>query len=328
MKISRRFAGVCLSMLAALASSGTASAAADEYPARPVRVIVPYPPGATTDFMGRLFADHLRAATAQSVTVENIGGASGTIGAAAAAKAPADGHNLLVFGGSLAAAAQLYKDLPFVPMRDLVAIGTLARIPTVFAVHKDVPARTLAELVALARQAPGKYNYVSPGSGTPPHVAALQFAGHFEIALLHVPYRGIAPAVTDLVAGRGHLVGVDVSPILPHIQAGTLRALAVAADKRIAALPDVPTAAEAGFPGYEHYAWWGVFAPRGTPPTLLDRLNAILRAAVTEPAIAQKLQGYHAQPLALTRTQTQELIEADYRAMGEMVRKYGISPSN
>ena len=306
--------------------SALAHSAADDYPSRPVRLIVPFPAGATTDFMGRLIADYLRATTSQPVVVENIGGASGTIGAAAAAKSPADGHNLLVYGGSLAAAGHLYKDLPFAPMRDLVPIGALGRIPTVFAVHKDVPAKTLAELVALARRAPGRFNYVSPGTGTPPHLAALQLAGHFELDLLHVPYRGIAPAVTDLVAGRGNLIGVDVSPILPHIQSGTLRAIAVAADRRIAALPDVPTATEAGFPGYEHYAWWGLFAPRGTPPAILDRLNTMLRSAVTDPAVVAKLQAYHALPLALTRAQAQELLENEYRTMGEIVRQYGIAP--
>lgn len=320
-----RWSARLLALVLTLASCTTFAQTADDWPSRPVRLIVPFPAGATTDFMGRLMADWLRTRGPQPVVVENIAGAAGTIGMAAAAKAPADGHHLLVSGGSVAASAHLFKSLPFVPMRDLVPVGALGRIPTVFAVHKDIPATTLAEFVALARRDPGKYNYVTPGPGTPPHVAPLQLTGFYNLDLLHVPYRGMAPAITDLVAGRGHLIGVDVSPILPHIRSGTLRPLAVAADRRIAALPAVPTATEAGFTGYTHYAWWGLFAPSATPPAILDRLNALMRQAVTDPTVKERLLGYHAETIAPTRAEVQALLEADDRTMGEVVAKYGIT---
>lgn len=302
----------------------TPAANADDYPSKPVRVIVPYPAGATTDFMGRLFADYLRSKTGQTVLVENIGGASGTIGMAAAAKAAADGHTLLIGGSAVTSAALLYKSLPFDPRKDLAPVGIIGRIPTVFAIHKDVPATTLAEFVALARSEPGKFNFVSPGAGTPPHIAPLELAAHFNIDLVHVPYRGMAPAITDLIAGRGHLIGVDISPILQHIQNGTLRPLAVAAAKRLDVLPDVPTVSEAGFPGYEHYAWWGVFAPRATPVGTMDALNGIVRTAVDDQAVRQKLLSYHVEPRSLTRAEMDQLLESEFVKMSATVQKYGI----
>ena len=154
-----------------------------------------------------------------------------------------------------------------------------------------MPAATLGEFVTLARTQPGKFNFVSPGAGTPPQIAPLELADHFGLELVHVPYRGIAPAITDLIAGRAHFIGVDISPILQHVQNGTLRALAVAADKRLDVLPDVPTASEAGWPGYRHYVWWGVFAPSGTPEATLDALNAILKDAVADPGRQAKAAG-------------------------------------
>lgn len=310
------------SMLAVLAFAGIAYA--DDYPSKPVRIIVPYPAGATTDFMGRLFADYLRTKTDQPVIVENIGGASGTIGMAAAAKAPGDGYTLLIGGSAVTSASLLYKSLPFDPMKDLAPVGIIGRIPTVFAVHKDVPAKTLEEFVALAKKEPGKFNYVSPGTGTPPHIAPLELSAHYGIELVHVPYRGMAPAIADLIAGRGHLIGVDISPILQHIQNGTLRALAVAADKRLAALPDVPTASEAGFKGYEHYAWWGLFAPSATPAPIMDTLNKLMRAAVDDPAVQKKLLAYHVESRPLSRSQMNDLVRSEREKMGDTVTRHGI----
>ena len=173
MLITRAMSIVC-GLLAALTLSAVATA--DEYPSKPIKVIVPYPAGATTDFMGRVLADYLRSKTNQAVIVENIGGASGTIGMAAVARSPSDGYTLLIGGGAVTSAALLYKSLPFDPMKDLTPVGIIGRIPTVFAVHKDVPAKTLQEFVALAKKEPGKFNYVSPGTGAPPHIAPLQLS--------------------------------------------------------------------------------------------------------------------------------------------------------
>lgn len=296
---------------------------AEPYPTKAVKVIVPFPPGATTDFMGRMFADYLRTTGSHPAIVENIAGASATIGMGAAAKSPPDGHTLLVTGASRTAAALLYK-LSYDPIQDLVPVGIIGKIPTVFAIHKDVPAKTLREFVDLARANPGKYNFVSPGSGTPPHIASLEIADHFNLDIVHVPYRGMAPAITDLIAGRGHLVGVDVSPILQHIQNGTLRALAVAADKRIDVLPDVPTVSEAGLAGYEHYAWWGVFVPRGTSPDLVVEINRVVRAFVANEDARQKLRNYHVFPISLSTAEMKVMLDEELTKMSQIVKKHSI----
>jgi tripartite-type tricarboxylate transporter receptor subunit TctC len=309
--------------LLAVAGFGPAVRAEEAYPSRSIRIIVPFPAGATTDFLGRLLAEYLRTKTGQQVVVENVPGAAGALGMAATIRAAPDGYTILVTGSSLASASLLSK-ISFDPLTELVPVGIIGRIPTVYAVHKDIPAKTLKEFTELVRKEPSKINFVTPGKGTPPHVAALELSGFYGLDIQHIPYRGAAPAITDLIAGRGHLIGIDPGPLLQHIRAGTLRALAVAADKRIAALPDVPTADEAGFTKYQHYAWWGAFVPRGTPPAVIDKLNALMQSAVNDPAVKQKLLAYHVEPLKLSPTQMAKLVNDEYAKMSGIVAKYKI----
>jgi tripartite-type tricarboxylate transporter receptor subunit TctC len=295
----------------------------DAYPSGSIRIIVPFPAGATTDYLGRLLAEFVRIKTNQQVVVENVAGAAGAIGMAATIRAAPDGYTVLVTGSSLASASLLSK-LSFDPLTELVPAGIIGRIPTVYAVHKDVPARTLNEFVELVRKEPGKFNYVTPGNGTPPHIAALEFAGFYHLDIQHIPYRGTAPAINDLIAGRGHLMAVDPGPLLPHIESGALRPLAVAAEKRIAALPDVPTTDEAGFTRYQHYAWWGAFVPRATPPAVIEKINALMQAAVDDPTVRAKLLAYHVEPLKLSPAEMAQLVKDEYAKMSNIVTKYKI----
>lgn len=307
----------------AVGALGTGVRAEENYPSREVRIIVPFPPGATTDFLGRLLAEYLRGKTKQTIVVENVPGAGGAIGMAKTAKAAPDGYTILVTGSSLASASLLAK-LSFDPLVELVPVGIIGRIPTVYAVYKDVPAKTLLEFVALAKKSPGQINYVTPGIGTPPHVAALRLSDFFGIKLQHIPYRGTAPAINDLIAGRGQMMAVDPGPLVQHIQNGTLRALAVAADKRLAVLPDVPTANEAGFTGFVHYAWWGAFVPRSTPQPIIDKLNALMQSAVDDPLVRQRLVAYYVEPLKRTPAEMAALVKEEYAAASQLFSKHNI----
>jgi tripartite-type tricarboxylate transporter receptor subunit TctC len=314
-----RLALVCFTLVL------SGQAFAQNYPSRLIKIIVPFPPGATTDFVGRAFADFLKAKTGQNVVVENMPGAAGNIGMAAAARAEPDGYTLVVVGSSLFSInPHLYKDMRFDPVKDLAVVGIIGEIPTLFAVNKDVPAQTLPEFLALAKKEPGKYIYASAGIGTPLHLSVARLAREAQVDLLHVPYRGGAPAITDLLANRANLIGIDPGPLLTHIESGALRPLAIAANKRAAALPNVPTVAEAGIPGFEDYVWWGVAAPRNTPMPILDQLNELIRAATSDPAVKQRLAPLQVQLLSPKRDEIDRRVEAESKSWGAFIESAGI----
>jgi tripartite-type tricarboxylate transporter receptor subunit TctC len=302
-----------------------AQAFAQGYPSRMIRVIVPFPPGATTDFVGRVIADYLKAKTGQTVIVENQPGAAGNIGVGTTVRADADGYTLVVVGSSLLAInPHLYKDMRFDPVKDLAVVGIIGEIPTLFAVHKDVPARTLQELFALAKKEPGKYIYASAGVGTPLHLSVARLAREAQVDLLHVPYRGGAPAINDLLANRANLIGIDPGPLMAHIEAGTLRPLAVAASKRLAVLPNVPTVAEAGLAGFEDYVWWGLAAPRNTPEAVLNQLNELMRSASADPAVKERLAPLQMQLLSPRRDEIERRVQAESKSWGAFIETAGI----
>ena len=259
---------------------------AQAYPVKPVRIIVPLPVGNPPDFVARILSQQLTSAFGQQVIVDNRPGAGGTIGAAMAAKSPADGYTLLLASTStLSISPSLYSNPGYDPITSFAPISIAATAPFLVVVHPSVPARTMKELIALAKSRPGQLNFGSAGSGTPPHIAGEMLNTVAGVKMVHVPYKGIVPAVVDLLSGRIELLIEQLHPMAEYVQAGRIRPLAVASTKRHPQLPDLPTSAEAGFPGYEVTAWNGLVAPSGTPADVLKRLNAeVVKALQTKEA--------------------------------------------
>lgn len=253
-----------------------AGAAAAQYPAKPVTVIVPWPPGGPSDIAARPLGQGLSQALGKPFVIENRGGASGNIGTAYVAKqAPADGYTLLVTSSSpIVINPSLYKQMAFDPAKDLAPITNVLRVPLVLAVHPSVPAKNLKELLAYIKSQGGRFQYASSGSGTPQHLTAELFRTVAKLDMVHVPYKGSAPAITDALGGHVPMIFDSTVAIVPQLKSGKLRPIAVTSAKRSPLLPDVPTLAEAGLPGVESYAWYGLFARAGTPKDIIDKVNA------------------------------------------------------
>jgi tripartite-type tricarboxylate transporter receptor subunit TctC len=267
-------------VLAAMPSLATAQA----YPAKPIRWISPWPAGGANDIFSRAIGQKIGESLGQQVLVDNRPGAAGTIGSDIAAKAPADGYTL-VMGSSPthAIAPALYPALPYDPLRDFSAVTLVDSVPNVLVLHPSVPAKTVKEFIAVAKARPGKLNFASTGNGTSQHLSAELFKFMAGLDMVHIPYKGTAPALTELVAGQVDLAFENMPALIPHIQAGRLRALAVTTTKRSAVMPELPTIAEAALPGYDASVWFGVFAPAGTPRPVVDRLHGeILKALQTQ----------------------------------------------
>jgi tripartite-type tricarboxylate transporter receptor subunit TctC len=255
-------------------------ASAQEYPSRPVRIIVPFSPGGAVDGPTRAIAQELSRQLKQPVIVENKPGAGATIGADLVAKSPADGYTLLLASQTNAISATLYKQLPYDAIDDFAPISLLGREPGVLVVHPSVPVKSVAELVAYARERPGQINYASSGNGSGQHLFTAMFASMAGIQLVHVPYRGSAPATTDLLAGIVPMAIPGTAGMVRHIKEGKLRPLAVSGSSRSPQLPDIPTIAESGYPEYSAYVWMGLLAPKGTPADIIDRLVQELKSAL------------------------------------------------
>lgn len=316
---------VFLCALALVAAFATPQALAQAWPARPVRMIVPFPPGGVTDILGRLMAQKLSEALGQQVFVENRAGAGGVIGADAAAKSAPDGYTIF-FGttGTLSSAPALQPKLSYDPLKSFAPIGLLANAAVVVVVNSEVPAKSLKELIELAKAQPEKLSYGSAGVGHFLHVAGEAFNIAAGVKLFHVPYKGAGPAVIDLVAGRIHVMIDAIAPYQPHIQAGKLRPLAVAHDKRLTRLPELPTAAEAGLPGYEFASRFGLLAPAGTPPEIVRRLNAEVVKALGTPEVLDTLGKAGLEPLPGTPEDYTALMVADLAKWKQVVSAAGI----
>ena len=249
----------------ALAAPGAIASAADQYPSRPIRFIVPFPPGGGNDIVGRIVATQLSERLGQQVVVDNRGGAGGTIGTDIVAKAPADGHTLLINNVSLAVNATLMPKLPYDTLRDLAPVGLVGRQPNVLVVHPELAARSVQELLALAKAKPGALNFGSGGTGTASHLATELLKLMTHVQLTHVPYKGLGPALTDLMGGRVEFIISTMASALPHVKAQRLRPLAVTTAGRSRFFPELPTMDEAGVKGYEFSTWYAIVAPSGTP---------------------------------------------------------------
>jgi tripartite-type tricarboxylate transporter receptor subunit TctC len=279
-----------LAGLGAAALPGTL--AAQGYPARPVRLVIPFAAGGPTDVVARLLAERMAARLGQPVVVEPRPGAGGALAAELVARAAPDGHTLLIGTATTHAVNPALQGdkLPFHPIRDFVPIAQVARVPIVLVVRPDLPAPALVDFIALLRARDGQLNYGSSGTGSMGHLASVLLLQQLGISATHVPYRGSAPMVPDLLAGRLDFASDALASVVPFVREGRLRALAIATPERASALPEVPSFAEAGLPGYEAYTWNVVFAPAGTPDAVVQALNAVLNAAVAEPELARRLE--------------------------------------
>ena len=312
-------------LLFALVAPPADDAVAQPYPSRPIKLVVALAPGGQNDLIARTFAEALSAIVNQPVVVENRVGAGGTIGANLAAKAPADGYTLLVGGAfNLSLAPALMRKLPYDPEKDFTPIGGLARVPYAFAVRPSVPAKMLPELVDYARANPGRLTYGSSGVGSNSSLAVELLKATAGIDILHVPYKGSAPAVTALVAGQIDIVCVDLALLAPHVKAGTLRLVAATGAKRSAMAPDLPTAAEQGFPGLVLEPWYGVVAPAGIPEEAREKLAAALNRAVRTPELRERFEQQGYEVIADTPDSFGALIRAETEKYARLIRTAGI----
>jgi len=303
--------------------AATASAADTAYPERPVRVIVTFPAGGGTDIVARMVFQKVAERTGATFVIDNRGGAGGTIGTELAAKSPADGYTLVVVSGSHTINPSLYKKLPYDTVRDFAPVTLLVTGPGLLVVHPSLPARTVRQLIALAKERPGQMLYASAGNGTPPHLAAELFKHMTGTNIVHIPYKGNAQAMTDLIAGQVSLSFPTIPSALPHVQAGKLRALGVTSARRSSALPEVPAIAEAGVPGYEGSAWYGVLAPAGTPQGIIGRLQNELHNTLRLPELRDKLIAQGLEPVANTSAEFAAIIALEITKWSKVVAASG-----
>jgi tripartite-type tricarboxylate transporter receptor subunit TctC len=300
--------------------SWTAAAYAQGYPTKPIRIIVPAPPGGTTDALARIVGQKLTESWGQAVVVDNRAGASGIIAAELTAKAAADGYTLLLATSTtLATNTVMHSKLSYNPKKDFAPVSVLVTGPNLLVVHPSVPAKSVKELIALAKSKPGKLTYATTGNGTSQHLSAELFKSMAGVDLVHVPYKGSGPAHTDLLGGRIDVMFENMPTALPHVQSGALRALAVTNPKRWPSLPETPTIAET-VPGYEIVAFYGVVAPAGTPRDIVNQLNSKLKEIITAPDIRDRLYGSGFQPSPTTPQEFAALID-EYTAKNAKVIK-------
>lgn len=300
------------------------SAHAQTYPSKPVRMIVGFPPGGSTDIMARLISPGLSEAFNQQFVVDNRPGANSNIAAEIAARAPADGYTLLVVSASFSTNVSLYPNMAYHPVRDFAPITRIAAVHNVLLVHPTVPARNVKELVAIAKKKPGEITFATSGTGSTSHLAAELLKTRVGgLETVQVPYKGVAPALVDLISGQVHALVSTMPSATPHIKSGRVRALAVASSKRAAGMPEIPTFQEAGFPDFEASAWNAVLAPAGTPDEIVRRLNAAIVKIVHSPDIRAKLAARGAEAVGDSPEQFGKYLEAEVAKWAKVVKASG-----
>jgi tripartite-type tricarboxylate transporter receptor subunit TctC len=305
-----------VTLLASLAAFG------QSYPTKPIRLIVPFAAGGGNDNVARLVGKHLSDSLGQQLVIDNRPGAGGVLGAELAAKSAPDGYTLFLGGvGSHAINPNLNEHLPYDPIKDFVPIVLLASAPLILVVHPSVPAGSIREFSALARSKPGRLNYASNGNGSSSHLAAVMFEAMAGVKMVHVPYKGLSPALTDLLSDRVQLMFSSVVAIQPHVKAGKLRGLAMTGSKRLSSIPELPTLAESGLPGYEASSWYGVLAPAGTPKEVVARLNAEMVKALDQPEVRNSLLAEGAEPIGGTPEQFAAHIRSEKERLGKLIRE-------
>ncbi len=325
MMVSRRQVLMGVSGLGAAVAFGTGRAfGQQDYPARPVRWIVPYPPAGTTDILARIIGQHLSEKLGQQFVIENKPGAGNNIGTEFVVNAPPDGYTLLLVNPANGINATLYKKLSFVFLRDIAPVAGLVRVPNVMSVNPNFPAKTVAEFIAYGKANPGKINMASSGNGTSVHLSGEMFMAMTGIKMTHVPYRGAGPALIDLMAGTVDVIFDNMPSSIEHIRAGKLRALAVTTENRSDALPGVPTVAET-VPGYEASAWFGIGAPKDTPRPIIEKLNKAVNEALADPKIKARLVELGGTPLIGTPEDFGSIAKAETEKWEKVVKFAGAS---
>lgn len=300
-----------------------AAQTAQTYPAKPVRVVIAWPPGGSNDMAGRVVAQKLSQVMGQPFFIDNRSGAAGTIGADVVAKSPPDGYTLLVHSTTHVGNPWLYKKLPYDTFKDFAPVGLIASQPGVVVVNPSYPAKTIQELIALAKAKPKSINFGSSGNGSLPHLSMALIEQMAGVSLVHIPYKGGGPAITALLSGETQVMVATLASAVAQIQAGRLRAIAVTSGKRLKTLPDLPTLAESGLPGYDMNAWMGIFAPAATPKEIVEKLNKEISRVLQMPDVIQQLAVQGGEPWIMTPDQFVERLTEDYEKYGKLIKLTG-----
>ena len=317
-----KFSFTLAALVALVSSLAPVAAVAQAFPAKPVRVVIPWPAGGSNDVVGRIVAQKLSQALGQQFLVDNRPGAAGAIGSDVVAKAPADGYTLMVHSTTHVGNAHIYKNLPYDTLKDFTGVAMLVTQPGALTVHPSLPVKSVSEFIALAKKRPGDILYSSSGNGSAPHLSMALFISMTGVKLVHVPYKGGAPQVTALVAGEAQASLATVATVIHHIRAGRLRPLGVNATEPVSALPGIPPIAKT-VPGYEMSPWIGVFAPAGTPSPIIERLHAEIGKILKTPDISKNLVNQALEPSLATTEQFNARIRADHDKYGKLIKMAG-----
>jgi tripartite-type tricarboxylate transporter receptor subunit TctC len=319
--------GLVVSIAVALGALAPQAVLAQAYPAKPVRLVVPFPPGGSTDIVARIVAQKLGDRLGQQMIIENRGGAGGTVGTDAAAKATPDGYTLVVGTTSThAVAPSVYPKLGYDPVKDFAPISLIATTPYLLVVNPNVGATTLKEFVDFAKARPGKLNYASAGTGSTTHLAMEMLKGQANFFMVHIPYNGNGPAGTAVIAGQVEALFGSLPAVLPHAKSGRVRPLAVGTPKRSPSLPDVPTVAESGYPGFDASLWLAIMAPANTPAPVIDRLHKEIVSVVSAPDAAEALGKAGAEPITSTPAELASMVKDGVQKYAKVVQQAGIKP--
>lgn len=317
----RRFLHIAILFLASLAGGALC---AQSYPTRPIRFVVPFAPGGPTDILARAVGQKLTEAFGQTIVIENRGGAGGNIGAELVARSPADGYTMLMGATSTHAInPSLYHKLGFDPVKDFIPVSLVANTPSLLAVHPALPVRTIKDLIALAKARPGQLTYASAGNGSSNHLAGVLLSMMAGIDLVHVPYKGSGPALVDVISGQVPMMFNNTASVMPHVTAGKLRAVALASLERSALLPDIPTVAESGLPGFEVRSWHGVFVPAGTPREVVNRLSTEIVRAVRAADVKSRLNAQGVELVGSSPEEFAEFVKKELAKWAKVVRQSG-----
>ena len=297
---------------------------AQSWPTKPIKLIVPYPPGGGTDVMARIVQEPLAKELGQQVIIDNRGGAGGSIGSALAAQSPSDGYTVLFTLSSHTINPAIYTKLPFDTEKDFSSVVTVASLPQILVANPNFPAKTVKEVIEMAKAKPGSISYASVGNGSPGHLAGAMMATDAGVDMTHIPYRGGGPAVTDVIAGQVPLLWVSIPAAAQFVKAGKLRALAVSTVKRSAVFPDVPTMVESGFKGFEVDSWYAMFVPAKTPQTIIDRLNKATVNVLAQPEVKEKLLGQGAEAVGDTPAQLSGVVKKEIAKWKQVVKSANI----
>ncbi len=319
--LARIAAALLAAFLTFVAAPG---ALAQAYPAKPVKILVGFAPGGAMDIVARTVAQKMSPAIGQPVVVENKPGAASNIAIRQLIDSPADGYTIMLVANGLTANPLLYRDQPFDPNTDVVPITLVARLPVVVAVNAASELSSVKKLIEVSKARPGSVNYGSPGSGSTPHLAVEAFARSAGIALTHVPYKGGAPAITDVLGGQLPMVAVNAVEVLPHVKAGKLRVLATLSAERVSTLPDAPTIAESGFPGFEASVWHAFIAPKATPPAIVEKLRDAIHRALAAPDVKERLAGLGAVVSPSSPQELAALVRTEHERYTRLIREGGI----